>query len=147
MLLEAAEHIKMARAQRALYQAKVELAVYHATHKTKHYDRGCTGDFSKKNIFSNTFFSVQTVDMVCRMKSHQGRIQKKVIFMRSMCVFLCFFCFAGKNAFLDVFCCCFHCCSATCVAFRPPLFNRLFRAPTTYVYFYIVSSQKPKIDL
>ena len=38
MLLEAAEHIKMARAQRALYQAKVELAVYHATHKTKHYD-------------------------------------------------------------------------------------------------------------
>ena len=38
MLLEAAEHIKMARAQRALYQAKVELAVFHATHKTKHYD-------------------------------------------------------------------------------------------------------------
>ena len=103
MLLEAAEHIKMARAQRALYQAKVELAVYHATHKTKHYDRGCTGDFSKKNIFSNTFFSVQTVDMVCRMKSHQGRIQKKS-FSCVLCAFSCvFFCFAGNDAFLDVF--------------------------------------------
>ena len=39
MLLEAAEHIKMARAQRALYQAKVELAVRDATEKKKHCDR------------------------------------------------------------------------------------------------------------
>ena len=39
MLLEAAEHIKMARAQRALYQSKVELAVRHATEKKEHCDR------------------------------------------------------------------------------------------------------------
>jgi hypothetical protein len=40
-------------------------------------DSGCTGDFSKKKIFSNTFFShCKLVDMVCRMKSHQGTFQK-----------------------------------------------------------------------
>ena len=42
MLLEAAEHIKMARAQRALYQSKVDLAVCHATEKKEHCDRAYT---------------------------------------------------------------------------------------------------------
>jgi hypothetical protein len=36
MLLDAAVHIKMARVQRALYQAKVELAVQDATAKKDH---------------------------------------------------------------------------------------------------------------
>jgi len=41
-------------------------------------NRGCTEDFYKKKIFSNTFFSqCKLVDMVCHMKSHQGRFQKK----------------------------------------------------------------------
>jgi hypothetical protein len=39
MLLEAAVHIKVARAQRALYQAKVELAVQDATAKKDHSRR------------------------------------------------------------------------------------------------------------
>jgi hypothetical protein len=39
MLLEAAEHIKMARAQRALYQAKVEIAVRDAAAKKDHSER------------------------------------------------------------------------------------------------------------
>jgi hypothetical protein len=39
MLVEAAEHIKMVRAQRALYQAKVELAVQDATVNKDHMDR------------------------------------------------------------------------------------------------------------
>ena len=39
ILLEAAEHIKMARAQRALYQAKVDLAVQDATAKKDHLRR------------------------------------------------------------------------------------------------------------
>ena len=42
MLLEAAEHIKMARAQRALYQSKVDLAVLHATEKMQHEFRAYT---------------------------------------------------------------------------------------------------------
>jgi hypothetical protein len=68
------------------------------------YARGCTEDFSKKKIFSNTFFSLcKLVDMVYRMKSHQGRFQKKS-FSCVLCAFLVFFtCFAGKNAFLDGF--------------------------------------------
>jgi hypothetical protein len=54
--------------------------------------RGCTGEISKKKIFSNTFFShCKLVDMVCCMKSHQGTFQKKVIFLCSMSVFLRFF--------------------------------------------------------
>ena len=36
MLLEAAAHIKMARVQRALYQAKVDQAVQHATAGKEH---------------------------------------------------------------------------------------------------------------
>jgi hypothetical protein len=49
--------------------------------------RGCTGDFSKKKIFSNKKFSqCKLVDMVCRMKSHQGTFQKKS-FSCSLCVF------------------------------------------------------------
>ena len=39
MLVEAAEHIKMARAQRALYQANVELAVHDASANKDHEDR------------------------------------------------------------------------------------------------------------
>jgi hypothetical protein len=39
MLVEAAEHIKMARAQRALYQAKLELAVQDATANKDHMER------------------------------------------------------------------------------------------------------------
>jgi hypothetical protein len=39
MLLEAARHIKMARPQRALYQAKVALAVQDATAKKDHLRR------------------------------------------------------------------------------------------------------------
>jgi hypothetical protein len=39
MLVEAAEHIKMVRAQRALYQAKVELAVHDASANKDHEDR------------------------------------------------------------------------------------------------------------
>jgi hypothetical protein len=39
MLLDTATHIKMARAQRALYQAKVELAVQDATAKMDHSRR------------------------------------------------------------------------------------------------------------
>ena len=33
-------------------------------------DRGCTGDFSKKNMFKHFFSQCKLVDMVCRMKSH-----------------------------------------------------------------------------
>ncbi len=39
MLLETAAHVKKARAQRALYQAKVELAVQDATAKKDHSRR------------------------------------------------------------------------------------------------------------
>ncbi len=39
MLLEAAEHIKMARAQRALYQANVEIAIRDAAAKKDHLER------------------------------------------------------------------------------------------------------------
>jgi hypothetical protein len=74
MLLEAATHIKMARAQRALYQAKVALAVQDATAKKDHSRRvytfvvdygqnmelpvynkeqpGCTYYFSPLSIFN-----------------------------------------------------------------------------------------------
>jgi len=66
--------------------------------------RGCTGDFSKKKIFSNTFFSHgQLVDMVCHMKSHQGRFQKKSFSCVLYAFSRVFSCFAGKNAFLDGF--------------------------------------------
>jgi len=101
--------------------------------------RGCTGDFSKKKIFSNTFFSqCKLVDMVCPMKSHQGRFQKKS-FSCILCAFpSVFFLFCWEKCVFGWFSCCFHCFSATCVALRPPLFNRLFRAPIMYIYFYIV---------
>ncbi len=37
-------------------------------------DRGCTGEISKKKIFSKPFFSqCNLVDMVCRMNIHQDR--------------------------------------------------------------------------
>jgi len=66
--------------------------------------RGCTGDFSKKKMVSNTFFSqCKLVVMVCRMISHQGRFQKSH-FLAFYVRFLVFFsCFARKNAFLDGF--------------------------------------------
>ncbi len=44
MLLQAAAHIKMARAQRALYQAKVAYVVADATAGKKHLVRRCTFD-------------------------------------------------------------------------------------------------------
>ncbi len=42
MLIEAAELIKMSRAQRALYQAKVALAIQDATANKDHCDTECT---------------------------------------------------------------------------------------------------------
>jgi len=102
--------------------------------------RGCTGDFSKKKIFSNTFFShCKLVDMVCRMKCHQGRFQKK----SCSCV-LCafshvFISFCLEKCVFGWFSCCFHCCSATCVAFSPPLFYWLFRALIMEVYIFLYS--------
>ena len=66
--------------------------------------RGCTGDFSKKKIFSNTFISQRKlVDMACRMKSHQSRFQKKSFSCVLCAFFRVFSCLAGKNAFLDGF--------------------------------------------
>jgi hypothetical protein len=47
-------------------------ACYHD--KLKRLARGCTGEFSKKKIFSNTLISHgNLVDMVCRMNIHQER--------------------------------------------------------------------------
>ena len=98
------------------------------------YARGCTEDFSKKKIFSNTFFSLcKLVDMVYRMKSHQGRFQKKS-FSCVLCEFSrVFFLFCWEKCVFGWFSFCFHCCSATCVAFRPPLFYRLIRALIMYI--------------
>ena len=65
--------------------------------------RACTGDFSKKKYFQTLFAQCKLVDMVWRMKSHQGRFQKKS-FSCVPCAFSCVFsCFAEKNAFLDGF--------------------------------------------
>ena len=77
--------------------------------------RGCTGDFSKKKIFSNNFFShCKLVDMVCCMKSHQCTFQKKS-FSRALCVFSrVFFSFSWKMWVFGWFSRWFHCCSATC---------------------------------
>jgi hypothetical protein len=71
--------------------------------------------------------------MVCRMKSHQGRFQKKS-FSCILCAFSrVFFLFCWEKCVFGWFSCCFHCCTATCVAFRPPLFYRLCRAPIMYI--------------
>ena len=77
--------------------------------------RGCTGDFSKKKIFSNNFFShCKLVDMVCCMKSHQGTFQKKS-FSCALCVFSrVFFSFSWEMWVFGWFSWWFHCCSATC---------------------------------
>jgi len=97
---------------------------------------GCNGDFSKKKIFSNTFFSrFKLVDVVCCMKSHQGRFQKKS-FSCILCAFSrVFFLFCWEKCVVGWFSCCLHCCSATCVAFRPTLFYRFIRTPIMYIYF------------
>jgi len=93
------------------------------------YARGCTGDFSRKKIFSNTFFSqCKLVDMVCRMKSHQGRFRKKS-FSCVLCVFFrVFSCLAGENAFLDGFLVVFTVVLPLVWLLDPPLLFRLFRA-------------------
>jgi len=71
--------------------------------------------------------------MVCHMKSHQGRFQKKS-FSCILCAFSrVFFLFCWEKCVFGWFSCCFHYCSATCVAFRPPLIYRLFRAPIMYI--------------
>ncbi len=99
---------------RALYWVSIVDDNYGMQDKTA---RGCTGDFSKKKIFSNTFFSHgKLVDMVCRMKSHQGRFQKKS-FSCVLCAFSrVFFLFCWEKCVFGWFSCCFHCCSATCVS-------------------------------
>jgi len=101
--------------------------------------RGCIGNFSKKKIFSNTFFSqCKLVDMVCRMKSHQGRFQKKS-FSCVLCAFSCvFFLFCWGKCVFGWFSYCFHCCSATCVAFRPPPFLQAHQG-THHVYIFLYS--------
>jgi len=102
-------------------------------------DRGCTGDFSKKKIYSNTFFSqCKLENMVCPMKSHQGIFQTKSFSCVICAVSRVFFCFAGKNAFLDGFLVLFTVVRALVWLLDPPLFYRLFRAPIMYIYFYIV---------
>jgi len=68
------------------------------------HGRGCTGDFSKKKIFSNTFFShCKLVDMVRRMKSYQGGFQKKTFSCILCAVSRVVFLFCWANAFLDGF--------------------------------------------
>ena len=64
---------------------------------------GCTGDFAQKKYFQTLFSQCKLVDMVCRMKSHQGRFQTKS-FSCILCAFSrVFSCFSGNNAFLDGF--------------------------------------------
>jgi len=99
---------------------------------------GAALEISLRIFFFKHFFSqCKLVDMVCRMKSHHKADFKKVIFLRSMCVFLCFFLvLLGKMRF-RWFSCCFHCCLATCVAFRPPLLwipFRLFQHMFCYLW-------------
>jgi hypothetical protein len=52
MLLQAAAHMKMARAQRALYQAKVADVVADATARKEHLVRRCTFvvDYGQENM-------------------------------------------------------------------------------------------------
>ena len=102
-------------------------------------DRGCTGDFSKKKIFSNTFFSqCKLVDMMCPMKYHQGRFQKSHFLAFYVCFLVFFSCFAGKNAFLDGFLVVFTVVQRLAWLLDPPLFYWLFRAPIMYIYIYVV---------
>jgi len=72
------------------------------------------------------------------------QISKKVIFLRSMCVSSCFFLvLLGKSGF-GWFSCCFHCCLATCVAFRPPpLFTGSTGHPSCiYIFIYFTLSNE-----
>jgi hypothetical protein len=65
--------------------------------------RGCTGDFSKKKYFQKLFSWCKLVDMVCCMKSHQGRFQKShflVFYVRFLVFFLVLL---EKMRFLDGF--------------------------------------------
>jgi len=89
------------------------------------YGRGCTEDFYKKKIFSNTFFSVQT----CRY-GVSYEISSRCAFSRV------FFLFCWGKCVFRWFSCCFHCCSATCVAFRPPHFYRSSGHPSC-IYIFI----------
>jgi len=117
-----------------LLAACSEVPVWEILNCDRTRSRGCTEDFYKKKICSNTFFSqCKLVDMVCPMKSHQGRFQQKS-FSGILCAFSrdFFLVLPGKMRFWMVFLF-FHCCSATCVAFRPPLFHRLFSAPIMYI--------------
>jgi len=57
----------------------------------------------RKKYFQTLFSHCKLVDMVCPMKSCQGRIQKKS-FSCVLCAFSrVFSCFAGENEFLDGF--------------------------------------------
>ena len=50
----------------------------HVTQGRIFHARGCTGEFSKKKIFSKTFSSqYNVVDMVCHMNIHHERFWKK----------------------------------------------------------------------
>jgi len=67
--------------------------------------RGCTGDFSKKkNIFKHFFSQAQTCRYGVLYEISSMWISKKVIFLRFMCVFSCFFLvLLGKMHFWMVF--------------------------------------------
>jgi hypothetical protein len=94
---------------------------------------GCTGDFAKKKYFQTLFSQCKLVDMVCRMKSHQGRFQTKS-FSCILYVFSCVFSrFAGKNAFLDGFLVVF----TVVRLLDPPPFLQALQG-THHVYYYIV---------
>jgi len=58
----------------------------------------------RKNIFKHFFSQCKLVDMVCRMKSQQGRFQKKS-FSRILCAFsrVFFLVLLGKMRFQVVF--------------------------------------------
>jgi len=57
----------------------------------------------RKNIFKDFFSQCKLVDMVCRMKSHQGRFQKKS-FSCVLCAFSrVFFLFYWEKRFWMVF--------------------------------------------
>jgi hypothetical protein len=89
----------------------------------------------RKKYSQTHFFQCKLVDMVCRIKSHQGRFQKKS-FSGVLCAFSCVFsCFAGKNEFLDVFLLVFTVVRPLLWLLDPPHIYRLFRAPIMYIYF------------
>jgi len=83
----------------------------------------------RKNIFKHFLSQCKLVDMVCPMKSHQGRFQKKS-FSCILPAFSRVFCsrFAGENAFLDGFHVVFTVVQPLLWLLAPPLFYRLFRA-------------------